>query len=131
MHLANLTVACRTLNAGSNMWLVSVKRVGFRLEPVDASPRRLLFSFGISRELLDLRAFGPDRLVTTHTGAYVWDGGVRRLVGIFVTKHTLELRGVVSFFRDVLPVIELDWLQRGRRLAAAQEQESNRRDDQN
>ena len=131
MHLANLTMTRRTLDTGSNVWLVSVERVRFRLEPIHASPRRLLFSFSISRELLDLWAFGLDRFVTAHASAYVWNSGVRRFIGVFVTKSALELRSVVPFFRDVLPVIELDRLHRSGRLAAAQQHEPDHRYDQN
>jgi len=122
MHLTNLAVTRRALDARSNVRLVSVESVRLRLNPVHAFPRRLLFSLSVGRELLDLGAFGLNRLVTTHASADVWNSRVRRLVCILVTKRTLKLRRLVPFFSDVLPVIELDRLQRSVRLAGGSQQ---------
>jgi len=117
MHLAHLTVTRRALQPGSDMRLVGVKRIRLRLEPVDSSPGRLLFALGVGSELLNFRALGLYRFVTSHTGCYVWNRRVRRLVNVFVTERAFELRRFVALFRDVLPVVELNRLFRSFGLA--------------
>lgn len=116
MHLTNLPVTSRALKPGPYVRLVGVKRIGLRLDPVDSPPRRLLFAFGVSGQLLNFRALGLDRFVTAHTGRYVWNRRVRRLVHIFVAKRAFELWSFFSLFRDVLPVVKLDGLFRRFRL---------------
>ena len=117
MHLANLTVTRRALQPRSDVRFVGVKRIRFRLDPVDSLPGRLLLALGVCCELLDFRALGLDRFVTSHAGRNVWNGRMRRLVDIFVTERAFELRRFVARFRDVLPVIELDRLFWGFRFA--------------
>jgi len=110
MHLTDLPVTSCALQTGSNVRLVGIKRIRLRLDPVNSSPGRLLLALGVGRELLNFRALGLDRFVTTHAGGYVWNRRVRRLVDIFVTEGAFELRRFVALFRDVLPVIELNRL---------------------
>lgn len=122
MHLPNLTVTRRAVDSGSNVRFVRVVSVRFRFDPIDATPRRLLFSLSVGRELLNLRAFSLDRLVATHARGNVWDRRVRRLVYVFVTERAFKLWSFFPFLSDVLPVIELDRLQRRFRLSRSAQQ---------
>jgi len=112
MHLSNLTVTRRALDSSPNMRLVRVVSVRLRFKPVHALPWRLLFSLSERRKLLNLRAFGLDRLVATHARSDVWDSRVRGLVCVFVTERAFKPWGFFPFFGHVLPVIELNRLPR-------------------
>jgi len=114
VHLGDLAVTGRAFETRSNVRLVSVKSVRFRFEPIDAPPKRLLILFSKSRKLLNFRAIGFDRVVTTHASRDVWNSRVRRLVHVLVTERALELRAFI--FGRVLPMIKLDWLLRRERL---------------
>jgi len=132
MHLSDRAVTGRALDARPNVRLMGVKSVRFRLDPVDALPRWLFFTFSVRRQFLNLRAFGLNRLVATHAGGDVWNRRVRRLVRILVTERALELRSFFSFFCHVLPVIELNRLERSFRSGGrAQQHESDHQDHHN
>jgi hypothetical protein len=123
MHLAHLTVTGGTVDSSFYVRLVRVVRVRFGFQPVDALPRRLLLPLRKRGKLLNLGTLGLDRFVATHTSAYIWNSGVRRLVYVFVAESTLQLRSIVPFFSNVLPMVKFDRLPRDlqvfqRRLAA-------------
>lgn len=122
MHLSDLTVTRCALDSSPNVRLVRVISIRLRFEPIHATPRRLLFALGERGELLNLRAFGLDRLVATHARSNVWDSRVRRLVYVFVTERAFKLWSFFPFFGHVLPVVELDRLQRRFRPARSAQQ---------
>lgn len=110
MHLADLPVTRCAIDSRANVRLVRVVRVRFWFQPVHALPRRLLFSLEERRELLNLGAFGLDRLVATHTGGDVGNSRVSRLIHVLVAERAFKLWSIFPFFRNVLPVIEFDRL---------------------
>ena len=110
MHLSHLTVAGGTVDSRLYVRLVRVVGVRFGFQPVDAFPRRLLLPLRKRGKFLNLGTLGLDRFVATHASAYIWNGGVRRLVYVFVTECTLELRSLVAFFGNVLPMVKFDRL---------------------
>jgi hypothetical protein len=103
---------------------VCEEHVCFRLKRVDARPGWLLASLAERRELLDFGAFRLLRGVTDHAGVYVGDGRMRRLVCMRMAEGTIKLRPI--FFRDVLPVVELDGLARRFRLSWRSQQKKAR-----
>lgn len=108
--LAYLAVTDGAINLGPYVRLMREIDVGFCFEPVDADPFRLLASRAYGRQLLNLRAFSLDRIVTDHAGADIGYSSVRPVCGMLVTNRAICLRAV--FFRDVLVVVELYGLAR-------------------
>jgi hypothetical protein len=121
MRAANLAVASRAVYISPLVRLVCEEDVCFRLEPVDAHPRRLLASLAEGRELLNFGAFGLLETVADHTSVYAGNCRVRRFICVGVAEGAIKLRPV--FFRDVLPVIEFDRLLRRFRFPRCAEQE--------
>ena len=109
-HLSYLAVTDCAIKLGPYVRLVREIDVGFRLEPVDANPCRLLATRGCRRQLLNLCAFGLDRFVTNHAGTDIGNSSVRPACGVLVTKRAIYLRAVG--FRDMLMVVKLYWLAR-------------------
>jgi len=114
MHLSDLAVTRRAFESRSNVRLVRVKSVCFRFDPIHAPPGRLLILLSERCQLLNFRAIGFDRVVTTHARRDVWNRRMRRLVHILMTEDALELRAFV--FGHVLPMVKLNWLARRERL---------------
>ena len=126
MHLPNLPVTGCAVDASFDVRLMCVIGVGFGFEPVDPLPGRLFFSFGEGCELLNFRTLGLDRLVTTHTGVDIRNSRVSRLIYILVAEGALKLGSFFACFGYVLPVIELDRLERRFRSGSgSQQQESD------
>jgi hypothetical protein len=121
MCAAHLAVASRAVYVSAHVRLVCEEDVCLRLEPVDAHPGRLFASLAEVCELLNFGAFGPFGTVTDHASVYVGNSRVRRFVRVRVAEGAIKLRAI--FFRDVLPVIELDRLFGGFRFSRRAEQQ--------
>jgi hypothetical protein len=124
IRAADIAVTGRAVYLSAHVRLVREEDVRFTLEPVDADPGRLLAAISERGELLNFWAFDPLRRVTDHASLYVGDSGVGRFVGVRVAERAIKLRPV--FFRDVLPVVELDGLVRGFRFPQRPQQEKAR-----
>ena len=128
VHTADISVTDRAIDLCPDVWLVREKDVGLSLEPVDADPGGLLTSLRDRGQFFDFRALGHHRIVTDHAGADVRRCAVRPVCRVLVAGIAIELRAV--FFRNVLPVVELNGLARRFRTAHYAQQGESYDEDQ-